>query len=165
MTVSITEQALIFLACVISGVLTGILYDFLKVLRITLRLGEKAIFILDSMFWVLSALILFSGLYITSGGELRWFIFLGLVLGLLFYFLTISRPLVFISLYVLRLIINFFIGAIRFILTPIMWILRFFTPKIKKLSNIIQNIQKKSLRFIQKILANLKRIGIILRKV
>ena len=88
---SMQGQAFIFLAAVITGFLCGFIFDAFRILRRIFRHGSVLTQIEDIIFWVLAALIVFYMMFITNSGELRGFGILGVFLGMVLYFASISR--------------------------------------------------------------------------
>jgi spore cortex biosynthesis protein YabQ len=82
--VSVYNQAFVFICFILGGFTIGFFYSFLQV--IIQVLGNKAItFILDLFFWLSTAIIIFILVFITNNGELRWYEFLGALLGIILY--------------------------------------------------------------------------------
>lgn len=93
MTISLTQQATVFLVSLVTGVLCGAAFDFLRSLRAVIQCRTWSITAADVMFWLFCAAMLFTaGIYYNSG-EIRYYQVVGAVLGAAFYFLTISAPL------------------------------------------------------------------------
>ncbi|HAU32575.1 MAG: Spore cortex biosynthesis protein YabQ [Desulfotomaculum sp. 46_296] len=85
-------ESLFTFACIIGiGFLGGLLYDFYRACGRVLYIKRRAVFIGDLLFWLLftaAALIL---LLLANQGEVRFYVILGLVLGVLFYSKLLSR--------------------------------------------------------------------------
>jgi spore cortex biosynthesis protein YabQ len=73
-----------------SGAAMGAVFDSYRVLSYRFRLTRWSIHFIDLLYWVLSALFIFRMLYASNHGELRFYVFLGLILGALLYFWTLS---------------------------------------------------------------------------
>ena len=117
------NQAYIFMAFSIVGVTIGILFDFFRIIRKTIKTNDFFTYIEDILFWILTGIIIIFSMYYFCDGELRFFMVIGIVLGAIIYLLTISR-------YVIKISI-FFINIIKkIIINPIYAIIRFFKKKI-----------------------------------
>lgn len=81
-------------AAFLSGALITIVYDLIRIFRRVIAHGNLWIGIEDFMFWVWTALWIFSVLYRENDGNLRMYTILSMVLGMLLYHKTISEPLV-----------------------------------------------------------------------
>lgn len=88
---SVSEQAFIFLSCIMAGLCCGALYDIGKALRSSFRLKQYLTFLIDLLFWILGAFVFFGFMYFSGDGQLRFFSVLGLLLGFAFYMLTFSK--------------------------------------------------------------------------
>lgn len=102
------SQWLTLLAMLGLGMALGVLYDFYRALRCSLRPGPVAGHLADLGYWVLATLLAFAALMALNWGELRLFFLAFLAWGLAAYFLVCSsaaRPaLRRLALIVLRLI-------------------------------------------------------------
>jgi spore cortex biosynthesis protein YabQ len=142
MGASISEQTLVFLAMCICGAAVGVLFDIFRSFRLAVRPSEKAVHISDFLFCVFAALVFFWGIVRFNNGQLRWYVFLGAVLGAVIYFLTISSYMIKLFIFVgkgtykiFKLILKILLTPIKFLYTilivPIYKILRKLCGKIK----------------------------------
>ena len=89
MEVSVTGQALAFLGSLALGGALGLVYDLFRLLR--LRLPWKALGqALDLLYWPLTVCALFVYAVAAGDGVIRIYFMLGVVLGGVLYFLTLS---------------------------------------------------------------------------
>ncbi|MCL2236038.1 MAG: spore cortex biosynthesis protein YabQ [Defluviitaleaceae bacterium] len=91
MTADLTGQALTFLITVLAGFAFGLVYDGFRIFRKMLRHSPLLTAVEDVLFWVLSALLLFALLMHVNFGQVRFFTFLGVALGIILYLCTLSR--------------------------------------------------------------------------
>lgn len=112
---------------IISGSIIGILFDLFRILRKSFKTPDIITYIEDISFWIITGLFLLYIIFKYSFGEIRIYMFISLIIGLIIYFLTISKY--FISLNVK--IINIF----KISISKIIYIL--FYP-IKIIINILQ---------------------------
>ena len=138
------NQAYIFMAFSIVGVTIGILFDFFRIIRKTIKTNDFFTYIEDILFWILTGIIIIFSMYYFCDGELRFFMVIGIVLGAIIYLLTISR-------YVIKISI-FFINIIKkIIINPIYAIIRFFKKKIlRQIFIICINFRKNFIRILKK---------------
>ena len=85
------NQAYIFLIFVINGLLIGILFDIFRILRKSFKTSDFITYIQDILFWTLTGFLIIFSIYKFNSGEIRIFVFAGLLLGIIFYLLTISK--------------------------------------------------------------------------
>lgn len=78
----------------LSGIGMGAAFDGYRVAAHELRIGRLWIPVLDLLYWVAAALIVFRVLIAVNEGEVRMPVFLGLMIGLSFYFWLLSRPII-----------------------------------------------------------------------
>ncbi|WP_025683067.1 spore cortex biosynthesis protein YabQ [Paenibacillus maysiensis] len=74
----------------LSGIAMGVVFDSYRVLSIRLHFARWSIHMLDVLYWATSALFIFRVLYASNRGELRFYVFLGLLLGVWLYFWAFS---------------------------------------------------------------------------
>lgn len=91
------------------GLALGVLFDLYRVLAGQLKVPSWLKAVLDLLYWFIGTLIVFGLLYESNWGEVRPFIFLGLGIGIIFYFLVFSRTVI----WVIRFIIRIVLAAIR----------------------------------------------------
>lgn len=100
------NQAYLFLVFSLTGVAIGILFDFFRILRRSIKTSNLATYIQDILFWILTGIIVLYSIWYFNNGELRIFVFLGLIIGLLIYMTTLSSIIVKIFTKLLVILIN-----------------------------------------------------------
>ncbi|WP_094094693.1 spore cortex biosynthesis protein YabQ [Paenibacillus physcomitrellae] len=85
-------QWMTLLWMLISGCVLGVVFDGVRIIETRYRFPRWSIHGLDLIYWVWAALYVFRTLYHSNHGELRFYVFLGLFLGVLIYFLFLSIP-------------------------------------------------------------------------
>lgn len=116
MDISVTHQANIFLFSIVGGMLIAFIYDIFRIKRKTIRTRTLGVVIDDFVFWILVALIMFAVVYFSNEGEVRGYIFIGTVIGVVLYALLLSRIIMkffFVIIFVLKKIF----GTIWFIIS------------------------------------------------
>lgn len=88
------NQAYLFLVFSLTGVAIGILFDFFRILRRSIKTSNLATYIQDILFWILTGIIVLYSIWYFNNGELRIFVFLGLIIGILIYMTTLSSTIV-----------------------------------------------------------------------
>ncbi|MCX7714972.1 MAG: septum formation initiator family protein [Clostridia bacterium] len=115
MGISIENETYIFLAMVLLGAASGLLFDLFRVLRRLVSLRAGAVAITDFIFWIMTAILIFGGIVYINSGQLRWYEFIGLFIGILMYFLILSEKVI----WVLIKVIEFLSYIFKIILTPL----------------------------------------------
>lgn len=128
-----------FLFFILIGIILGILFDLFRIIRKCFKTSDLITYIHDILFLVLSGVILLISIFIINNGEIRGYIFLGIFIGILVYFITISKFLI-IALTKIILFLK------KILIKPIVDFCKFIRKIIKKLINkikiIIKNIKK-----------------------
>ncbi len=95
-----THAQLFLLSVAIGGLLT-FFYDCLKIFRFAIHHQKIFIHLEDALFWISALFCTWQTLLFTNNGELRFFIFFGLFLGMILFhniispfFMTISKTII-----------------------------------------------------------------------
>ncbi|AIQ50140.1 spore cortex biosynthesis protein YabQ [Paenibacillus sp. FSL R7-0331] len=75
---------------ILAGSAMGVAYDSYRVLSLKLSFPKWLNALLDLLYWIWAALLVFRMLYAGNQGQLRFYVFLGLFLGVWIYFLIFS---------------------------------------------------------------------------
>jgi spore cortex biosynthesis protein YabQ len=86
-------QAHIFLATVIAGLFTGVLYDLFSVIRKIFNNEASFTGLIDFIFWIAAAAALTIVMVFTGGDGLRGYMLLGFCAGLVLYLVGIHNIL------------------------------------------------------------------------
>ena len=126
----IDNQLVQFFLYVVSGMAISIFFDIFRVLRKSIKTSNIITYIEDTIFWVIVGLFLIWEIFTISYGELRGYIFIGIVLGIILYLVTISK----------------------FFIKINVKILNFFKRIVIKINIIIKNVLSHLLKFTKPIL-------------
>lgn len=134
----------------------GLLFDIFRILRKSFKTPDFITYLQDILFWIISGLILLYSIFKFNNGEIRLYIFIGIIIGISLYILIFSKAFVSISVHCIAILKK----VIRIlIIIPTAFI-------IKLLSNIIY---KPIILLCKKIKARFKRVlsflGIKLKKI
>lgn len=106
----VNNQAFLFIIFTLDGILIGILFDCFRVLRKTFKTKDFVTYIEDILFWLFTGFIILYSMCMFCDGELRFFMFIGIIIGIFMYMITISRYVIKVSVF----IINFFKKVLAF---------------------------------------------------
>ena len=120
------NQACLFLIFLLNGVFIGLLFDFFRILRKSFKTNNLITYIEDIIFWIISGISIIFSMHKFSGGTLRIFMFLGLMLGIIMYLLTLSN-----------IIISFFVSIITLCIKIIKKIIKVIIKPLKSLYKVI----------------------------
>lgn len=147
------EQLSTFVMLIGAGLLMGLVFDIYRILRWLLKLPGLAVHLFDLLIWLVFAVGVFFILLIGNWGELRFYVFLGILIGLILYFMFLSKKiikLILAGLEVLKKIGKFLIKVFTFpikligtVLVIPLGIITFLLTKIARIFLWPTNILKK----------------------
>lgn len=124
----------------LTGICIGLLFDFFRIQRKVLKTCDFITYIQDILFWIVSGLIIIFVIMKYTNGEIRIYMVLGIILGILIYFLIISKYIMKIFVCILSFLLNI-IGKLLFPIKKIYKIIK----KAGKTRIICYNINIKKL--------------------
>ena len=89
---------------ILTGVSIGVLFDIFRIFRRSFKTSDIITYIHDFLFWILTGVILLFSIFTFNNGELRRYIFIGIIFGIILYILIFSKYF-----------IKFFVTIISFI--------------------------------------------------
>ena len=115
----VSSQAILFITSVEIGILMGVLFDLIRIFRKLLKHPNFLVQVEDMLYWIACGLVGFYMLYVCNYADIRPYIFLGIVLGAVFYFMTFSILFMRIATIVINWIKRLVSKAIELIKIPI----------------------------------------------
>ena len=91
MSITTENQPLIFLWCVLCGIIIGIIFDLFRVHRTFFKVSKIGVGIADFIFWLLSGFVALEFIIIFNNGILRVFEFIGIFVGAMLHILFLSK--------------------------------------------------------------------------
>lgn len=156
----IYTQLQLFFIFLINGLLIGLLFDFFRILRKAMKTADFITYIEDALFWILTGFIILYSIFTYNNGEIRLFMFMAIILGILIYLAFISKMILNISLGIINVIkkilstifsiikipFHFFMKMIKkLFLNPISFIIinirNYFTKSFKNFSNTLKKVK------------------------
>lgn len=125
----VTNQAYLFLIFIINGILIGLLFDFFRILRKTFKTKDLITYIQDIIFWILTGFIILYSTFTFNNGEIRIFMFIAILLGVVFYMMLISSYVIKVIVRIINFIKDIILKIFNIILMPFKWIYKI-TEKI-----------------------------------
>lgn len=111
-------ETFVFLYSVLLGVAEGIVFDAFRAVRKHIPRSFAAVGATDVLYWIFSGMLFASAVYSITGGGLRAYIFVGMLLGAVLYFLLFGR----VALRVISVTFSVFLKIFQFffkiLLTP-----------------------------------------------
>lgn len=149
----VTNQAQLFLIFTINGILIGLLFDFFRIARKVFHTSDFVTYIEDILFWILTGMIVLYSIFVFNNGELRLFMFLGILLGAIIYMISISSYIIKINIK----LVNYFKKIFKIIFIPFNFIYKSLNKILfKPFIFLFINIRKNFTNFGMKIYKNLK---------
>lgn len=146
----IYTQIQLFCIFFLTGGIIGLLFDFFRILRKTIKTSDFITYLQDIIFWILSSIIIMYNIFTFNNGEIRLYLFLAILLGSLIYLLLVSKIIIKINLTCIKFFEN--------ILRKIILILKIpFSILFKPIEFIIINTKHILAIFINKIEKTLKK--------
>lgn len=148
----ITNQTSLFLIFIVNGILIGLLFDFFRVLRKSFKTSDIVTYIEDILFWILTGFIILYSIFTFNNGEIRLFLFLGIIIGIISYLLFVSSYIIKINVFIISFMKKVIYSIAKILLKPFKLLLKivkriFFKP----ISFLIINCRKISTNSIKKI--------------
>ena len=100
------NQAYLLLVFTLTGVVIGFLFDFFRILRKSIKTPNFVTYIEDILFWILTGLLILYNIWYFNDGEIRIYMFLGIIIGVLLYMSTLSKLIIYIFSTILEFIIK-----------------------------------------------------------
>lgn len=126
------SQEQIFIFFFIIGIIIGIIFDIFRVIRKNFKTPDLITLIEDISFLIITSVLIIFSIIKLNGGEIRFYLFLGIFLGILIYSLTISNLCV--------IILSVFVKLCKKVLKiPIYF--------IKKIFKLIKSIKRRNFKF------------------
>lgn len=132
----VLNQASLFLIFVINGIVIGLVFDIFRILRKSFKTSDIITTFEDILFWIITGIIILYSIFVFNDGEIRFFMFIGIILGAMLYMFLISR-------YVIKLSV----GTILVIKKFVKFIFKILIFPIQIIYKIIKNILKKPILF------------------
>ena len=108
MMISVWQEGYILLNTILGGGLIGFIYDLYKIFRRIFHPKKIATLIQDLLFWIIISIVAFYILIMTNQGTLRFYNFLGFLIGAIIYNYFCSKKVTKIILYIIKKIKTFF---------------------------------------------------------
>lgn len=154
----ITTQTNLFLIFIINGFLIGLLFDFFRILRKTFKTNDIMTYIEDILFWILTGCIILYSIFVFNNGEIRLFLFIGIILGILLYMLFLSSHIIKVNVTIINFLKKIISSILNILLTPLKYIYQIIRKLFfKPVSFLIINIRKNFTKSFRRMQDNLKK--------
>ena len=127
----IYDQCKTFCVFFVVGILIGIIFDFFRALRKNFKTNNIIIYIEDILFFIIIGALFLKSVLIFSFGEIRFYIFIAIIFGIITYVLTIEK--------ICMIIFETFLYSIKKIILILITILKI---PIKFISNVMLKLKR-----------------------
>ena len=142
----ILSQLYSLLIFTITGIIIGVFFDIFRILRRSFKTPDIITYIEDILFWIFTGIFFIMVLFKFNNGEIRSYVLLGLIFGIIIYMLVISKYFIKINIKIIEIIKKILSYPIKIILKI-----------IKPFSFIVINIRKIIVDIYNKILKTTKK--------
>lgn len=139
-----------FLIYLISGMIIAIFFDTFRVLRKSFHTSDMITYIEDILFWLITGIFLLFVLFYVSNGEIRLYSIVALLLGAIFYMLTISKYFIHINVLIVTFFKKLLYQTYRILTYPIKLLLHMIRKLISPFTFFVINLKKTSFNFSRK---------------
>ncbi|MEK3884245.1 spore cortex biosynthesis protein YabQ [Paenibacillus sp. PL2-23] len=91
---SLATQWLTVAVMLVSGLGMGVVFDGYRVVSNELKFPRWWLPMLDIIYWMAAAVVVFRMLYASNNGEVRAYVFLGLAIGVILYYWLLSKTVI-----------------------------------------------------------------------
>lgn len=134
------NQAYLFIVFSLTGVVIGLLFDFFRILRRSFKTSNIITYFEDVLFWILTGVLILYNIWYFNNGEIRIYMFLGIIMGVLIYMLTLSNILI-------SLLSKILISIVKVLELPFKTLFsifhKFFTVIMKIFNNFLKKLKIK----------------------
>ena len=134
------NQAYLFIVFSLTGVVIGLLFDFFRILRRSFKTSNIITYFEDVLFWILAGVLILYNIWYFNNGEIRIYMFLGIIMGVLIYMLTLSNIII-------SLLSKILISIVKVLELPFKTLFsifhKFFTVIMKIFNNFLKKLKIK----------------------
>jgi len=140
----VSRQAYVFLCTVAGGMAIALVYDIFRIIRKAVKTGSLLTYAEDLVYWVIAAAIMLVTIYYSNEGEIRGFLFVGTIIGVVLYSTLFSKFVMGSSLFIINMTIKIVKTVMFVILYPFRFILRILAAPVRKLARLVFNSLRKA---------------------
>ena len=149
------NQAYIFIIFTLNGVFIGLLFDFFRILRKSFKTKDLVTYIEDVIFWILTGISIIYSMCVYCNGEIRFFMVLGIIIGITLYMLTISNYVIKIFVSIILFLKKILEKLIKIVIFPVKIIVK--KVILNPISIICINLSKLKMSFLSKKRKNMEK--------
>lgn len=147
------NQAYLFVMFILNGILVGILFDIFRILRKSFKTPDLITYLEDIIFWIIAGLLTLYSIFKFNNGEIRIYIFVAIIVGVLMYMMTLSKYFIKLNVFIISTIKKVIGTVISTVLYPFKVLFRFlkkiFIQPITFICINFNKIFKKIIKYLQ----------------
>lgn len=137
------NQIYCFFIFIVVGIVISILFDIFRILRKVFKTPDIVTYIEDIIFGVLAGIIIIYSIFKFNNGEIRSYLFVGILIGILSYLFTLSKFFIKFGDKILSFLKRILLFPIKKVLHFVKNIYKFINNNvIRHFSNLISNTKK-----------------------
>jgi spore cortex biosynthesis protein YabQ len=137
MVMNVESQLYSFFVMLYGGIIIAILYDVYKLFRLILRPKRIATDIGDIIYWILATVVFIFFLYVSNYAEIRFYSFLGLLIGILLYNIFLSPIVMKLLLFFYKVMRNTVIWVYKIASYPFVAVYKIISVPVRYISNVL----------------------------
>lgn len=142
----ISAQTMVFGYAVLFGMILGMVYDVFRITRIAFKHSTVVIAVQDIFYLLVCAVVTFFYMLTVTQGQIRIFIFIGELIGWVFYYFTIGELVIGVSSAIIKFIKRLLAFLYKLFILPIFrlihWFLRLLSIPLGKSKKIFKKMQR-----------------------
>ena len=87
----IHHQVYVFLYSILVGAILALIFDFFRLLRRKGNTQNFLVYLEDFLYWIIVAFVIVISAFVTNDGDIRGFMFIGYMIGAIFYLILLSN--------------------------------------------------------------------------
>ena len=136
------SELYVFLLFILTGISIGILFDIFRILRKSFKTKDIVTYIEDILFWIITGVFLLYSVFNFNDGEIRLYMFIAILIGVLLYMLILSSYIVKINVKIITFVKNLLQKTFNVFFKP-------FKKLFDKIRLMITNLFKKNQKSIK----------------
>lgn len=125
-------------------------------MRKTIKTADFVTYIEDILFWLLAGVLILYFIFTYNNGEIRFYMFIAILLGILLYISLISKFFIKTNVTIINFIKMAIITIFTIILMPFKFLLKLIMRIFKPIFSLIRSFKENLTKFIQKIIDTTK---------
>lgn len=168
MEVSVSNQMYVFAVMLLCGACAGLLFDLMRGLRRRFGADMLVTSVEDILFWLAISAGVYAAIFVCNYGQLRWHEIIGLILGSVIYFLTLSKAILRLFDVIFRIFTKIFQIIFKIVLTPLFFLYKMIKRSLYCVLRMLRSMARRNGRRVrrtgEKIRGDLRRLGLVFRK-